>query len=75
MKEKIEKKFEEFADSIMQKENPTLEEVNFLVYLLNRIEIKENQQKLDEEKRKSDLDNKEWRAKMFGMLGEGFNNG
>lgn len=65
LKEKIEKKLEEYAESIIAKENPTMEDINFIVFLLNRIEIKENAEIAKAEKEQSD---KLWKEKMSTMI-------
>lgn len=65
MKEKIENKLEEYAEGIIAKENPTMEEINFIVFLLNRIEMKENAELAKAEKEQSD---KLWKEKMSTML-------
>lgn len=66
MKENIEKKLEEFANAIIKKENPTMEEINFIVFMLNRIEIKENSEAAKADKEKSD---KEWKERMANLIG------
>lgn len=70
MKEKIEKKLEEYAEGIIMKENPTMEDINFIVFLLNRIEGKENAEQLKIEKEKSD---KEMRERMANLIGGVYN--
>lgn len=66
MKDRIEKKLEEYANSIIEKENVTMEEINFIVYMLNRIEAKEQAEESRINKEKSD---KEWRERMANMIG------
>ena len=66
MKDRIEKKLEEYANSIIEKENVTMEEINFIVYMLNRIEAKEQVEESRLNKEKSD---KEWREKMANLIG------
>ena len=66
MKDRIEKKLEEYANSIIEKENVTMEEINFIVYMLNRIEAKEQAEESRLHKEKSD---KEWRERMANMIG------
>lgn len=66
MKNKIEKKLESYADSIMSKESVTMEEINFLVYMLNKIEAKEREEEAKLDKEKAD---KEWREKIASLTG------
>ena len=66
MKDRIEKKLEEYANSIIEKENVTMEEINFIVYMLNRIEAKEQAEETRLYKEKYD---KEWRERMANMIG------
>lgn len=66
MKDLIEKKLESFIDTIVIKENPTMEEINFMVYMLNRIETKEKEEQARIYREQSD---KEWREKMANMIG------
>ena len=66
MKDRIEKKLEEYANLIIEKENATMEEINFIVYMLNRIEAKEQVEESRLNKEKSD---KEWREKMANLIG------
>ena len=66
MKERIENKLEEYATSIIEKEKVTMEEINFIVYMLNRIEAKEQAEESRLRKEKSD---KEWRERMTNMIG------
>ncbi|MCM1327753.1 MAG: hypothetical protein NC243_11290 [Lachnoclostridium sp.] len=72
MKESIEMKLEEHGKKILGKEELSMDDVNFLVYLLNRLECKEAQKisKENEEKIKAEQEanNKAWREHMFGML-------
>ncbi len=42
MKDLIEKKLEEHGKSVIEKESLSMDDINFLIYLLNRIEMKEN---------------------------------
>ena len=65
MKELIEKKLEDYAHNLVEKEALSCEDVNFLVFMLNRIEIKENQERDKEEREKS---NQQWRDKMKTMI-------
>lgn len=66
MKDLIEKKLESFTNTIVVKENPTMEEINFMVYMLNRIETKEKEEQARLYREQSD---KEWREKMASMIG------
>ena len=66
MKDRIEKKLEEYANSIIEKENVTMEEINFIVYMLNKIEAKEQAEESRLNKEKSD---KEWRERMANLIG------
>lgn len=72
MKESIEMKLEEHGKKILDKEELSMDDVNFLVYLLNRLECKEAQRinKENEEKVRAqqEANNKAWREHMFGML-------
>ena len=65
MKEKIEKRLEEYADTLVAKETLSAEDVNFLVFMLNRYEMKEANAALADEKKKS---NEEWRKRMNAMI-------
>lgn len=65
MKDLIEKKLEEYAHSLLEKDNLVLEDVNFLVFMLNRFEAKEIEQKNKEEREKS---NEQWRNRMKNMI-------
>ena len=65
LKELIEKKLEEHGKTIIEKDILSIDDINFLVYLLNRIEMKENSALAKAEKEKSD---KLWREKMGVML-------
>ena len=66
MKDRIEKKLEEYANSIIEKENVTMDEINFIVYMLNKIEAKEQAEESRMNKEKSD---KEWRERMTNLIG------
>lgn len=72
MKESIETKLEEHGKKIIDKEELSMDDVNFLVYLLNRLECKEAQRisKENEEllKAQQEANNKAWRDHIFGML-------
>lgn len=78
MKDLIEKKLEEHGKKILEKEELSTDEINFLVFLLNRIETKENAAaaKANEEilRLKQEENNKAWREHMYGML-ESMGNG
>lgn len=65
MKGLIEKKLEDYANTLLDKDALTQEDVNFLVFMLNRYEFKENEQRNKEEREKS---NEEWRNKMKTMI-------
>ena len=65
MKEKIEKRLEEYADALVAKDDLVAEDVNFLVFMLNRYEMKEANAALADEKKKS---NEEWRKRMNAMI-------
>ncbi len=65
MKEKIEAKLFEHAERILKKETLTVEEMNFIIFLLNRIEMKENSESMRKEKEVSD---KLWREKMANII-------
>lgn len=65
MKEKIEAKLFEHADKILEKETVTTDEMNFIIFLLNRIEMKENSEIAKKEKELSD---KLWREKMANII-------
>lgn len=72
MKDLIEKKLEEHGKSVIDKENLTMDDINFLIYLLNRIESKEALRisKENEEmlRAQQEANNKAWREHMYGML-------
>lgn len=65
MKESIEKKLEEHGKSIIEKDSLSMDDINFLIYLLNRIEMKENAAAAKAEREASD---RAWREKMSGMI-------
>lgn len=65
MKDLIEKKLEEHGKSVIDKETLSMDDINFLIYLLNRIEMKENAAAAKAEKEASD---KAWRERMNTML-------
>ena len=65
MKGLIEKKLEDYANTLLGKDALTQEDVNFLVFMLNRFEFKENEQRNKEEREKS---NKEWQNRMKTMI-------
>lgn len=65
MKESIEKKLEERGKSVIEKESLSVDDINFLIYLLNRIEMKENAAAA---KAEQEAQNKLWREKMNTML-------
>jgi hypothetical protein len=70
MKEKIIKKLEEVAVNIIGKKEPTMEEVNFIVFYLSRLETKEAAEKAQIEK---EIYDKEWKDRMRNLV-EGFTN-
>lgn len=65
LKELIEKRLEEHGKLILEKDDLSTDEINFLVFLLNRIEIKENAATA---KAEQEAHNKVWREKMTTML-------
>lgn len=65
MKEMIEKKLADHAETIMEKDVLSVDDVNFLVFMLSRIEMKESNAAAKEEKERA---NQAWREKMSGML-------
>lgn len=65
MKELIEKKLEEHAKTVVEKESITMDDINFLIYMLNRFEMKENAVAARVEKEASE---KAWHEKMIAML-------
>lgn len=54
MKGLIEKKLEEHGKSVIEKESLSMDDINFLIYLLNRIEMKENAAVMKEEQKERD---------------------
>ncbi len=72
MKELIESKLEEHGKKILDKEELSMDDVNFLIFWMNRLECKEAQRisKENEEKLKAqqEANNKAWREHMYGML-------
>ena len=65
MKDLIEKKLEEHGKSVIEKDSLSMDDINFLIYLLNRIEMKENAEAAKAEKEASD---RVWREKMSNMI-------
>lgn len=65
MKESIEKKLEEHGKSIIEKESLSMDDINFLIYLLNRIEMKENAAAAKAEKEAYD---RAWKERMSTMI-------
>lgn len=65
MKEAIEKKLKEHLERVLKKDYLLADDLNFLVYMLGRIEAAENKKILDEEAKKR---NEEFREKMRGIL-------
>jgi menaquinone-dependent protoporphyrinogen IX oxidase len=66
MKEKIIKKLEEVAIGIIGKKELTMEEVNFIVFYLSRIEAKEAAEKAEIER---EIHDKEWKGRMKELMG------
>lgn len=65
MKESIEMKLEEHGKKVIEKDSLSMDDINFLIYLLNRIEMKENAAAAKAEKEASD---RVWREKMSNMI-------
>ncbi len=65
MKDLIEKKLDEHARRVVEKENLTMDDINFLIYRLNRIEMKENAVATKAEKEASD---RMWKERMSTMI-------
>ena len=65
MKDLIEKKLDEHARRVVEKENLTMDDINFLIYRLNRIEMKENAAATKAEKEASD---RMWKERMSAMI-------
>jgi hypothetical protein len=65
MKESIENKLEEHGKRVIEKDSLSMDDINFLIYLLNRIEMKENAAAA---KAEQEAQNKLWRKKMNTML-------
>lgn len=65
MKELIEKKLEEHAKTVVEKASLSMDDINFLIYMLNRFEMKENAVAARVEKEASE---KAWRDRMTAML-------
>lgn len=65
MKDLIEKKLEEYGKKVIEKDTLSMDDINFLVYLLNRIEMKENAALAKAEQEAS---NRAWREKMTTMI-------
>lgn len=65
MKDIIEKKLEKHGKSIIEKETLSMDDINFLIYLLNRIEMKENVATAKAEKEASD---RMWKERMSTMI-------
>ncbi len=72
MKELIESKLEEHGKKILGKEELSMDDVNFLIFWMNRLECKEAQRisKENEEmlRAQQEANNKAWREHMYGML-------
>lgn len=65
MKESIENKLEDHGKRVIEKDSLSMDDINFLIYLLNRIEMKENAAAA---KAEQEAQNKLWRKKMNTML-------
>lgn len=72
MKELIESKLEEHGKKILDKEELSMDDVNFLIFWMNRLEnkealriSKENEEKL---RAQQEANNKAWKEHMYGML-------
>lgn len=65
MKDLIEKKLDEHARRVVEKENLTMDDINFLIYRLNHIEMKENAAATKAEKEASD---RMWKERMSTMI-------
>lgn len=65
MKDLIEKKLEKHGKSLIEKESLSMDDINFLIYLLNRIEMKENAVAAKAEKEASD---RMWKERMSTMI-------
>lgn len=65
MKEAIENKLKEHLEMVLRKDYLLADDLNFLVFMLNRIETKEIQEMEKEEREKS---NQQWREKMKNMI-------
>lgn len=72
MKEKIEKKLNDCVSKLLDKKDLTTDEINFLVFWMNRLEAierfelsKAEEEKLQEEKAKS---NEAWKQSMYSMI-------
>lgn len=65
MKESIENKLEEHGKSIIEKDSLSMDDINFLIYFLNRIEMKENAAAAKAEKEASD---RMWKERMSTMI-------
>lgn len=68
----IEKKLEEHAKKILDKKELSMDDINFLIFLMNRLENKESirSSKENEEKLRlqQETNNKAWREHMYAML-------
>ena len=59
------KKLEEHGKSIIEKDSLSMDDINFLIYLLNRIEMKENAAAA---KAEQEAQNKLWRERINTMI-------
>lgn len=68
----IEKKLEEHAKKILDKKELSMDDINFLIFLMNRLENKEAIRSSKENKEKlrlqQETNNKAWREHMYAML-------
>lgn len=72
MKTRIEEKLNSYAENLLEKSDLNTDEVNFLVFWMNRLEAKEQfelskkqEVKMKEEKAKS---NEAWKQSIYAML-------
>ena len=65
MKENIEKRLNRYTETLINKEDLSVEEINFLVFWLNRIEAKEKDFEYQKSRQES---NQKWRENMLGMI-------
>lgn len=65
MKENIEKRLNRYTETLINKDDLSMEEINFLVFWLNRIEAKEKDDEYQKSRKES---NQKWRENMLGMI-------